>query len=83
MSQPTTPGAMARARETEMRALVEGNRAKVVENEVRIPPGVAESFRRGRIGILDLRPMRNGDADKTVRGAIGGTGEHKAEPPKV
>ena len=62
-----------------MRALVEGNRAKVVENEARVPPAVAEAFRCGNLGILDRYPMRNGEADTTVRAAIDGTGEHKAE----
>jgi uncharacterized protein YqfA (UPF0365 family) len=74
---------MARAREAEMQALVAENRAKVVENEARVPLAIAEAFRRGNLGIMDFHPMRNGEADTSVRGAIDGTGEHKAEPPKA
>jgi uncharacterized protein YqfA (UPF0365 family) len=75
--------AMARAREAEMQALVEENRAKVVENEAKVPLAVAEAFRRGNLGIMNLYPMQNGEADAPVRGAVDGTGEHKAEPPKA
>jgi uncharacterized protein YqfA (UPF0365 family) len=41
--------AMARAREAEMSALVQENRAKVVEAEATVPLGMAEAFRSGNL----------------------------------
>jgi uncharacterized protein YqfA (UPF0365 family) len=45
--------AMARAREAEMVALVVENRAKVVENDARVPLAMAEAFRSGKLGLMD------------------------------
>ncbi len=64
--------AMARAREAEMSALVQENRAKVVEAEAEIPRAIAESFRSGNLGIMDYYRLRNIQADTTMRNAIGG-----------
>ncbi|HSW46705.1 MAG TPA: flotillin-like protein FloA [Phycisphaerae bacterium] len=64
--------AMARAREAEMVALVQENRAKVVEAEVEVPRAIAESFRSGHLGIMDYYRMRNIQADTSMRNAIGG-----------
>jgi uncharacterized protein YqfA (UPF0365 family) len=71
--------AMARAREAEMRALVEENRAKVVEAEAQIPMAMAEAFRSGHLGIMDYYRMKNIDADTSMRRAIGGTDVLKKE----
>jgi uncharacterized protein YqfA (UPF0365 family) len=64
--------AMARAREAEMLALIQENRAKVVESEVAIPLAMAEAFRSGNMGVLDYYKLRNIQADTAMRGAIGG-----------
>jgi len=69
--------AMAVAREAEMRALVEENRAKVVENEAQIPLAMADAFRSGNLGIMDYWRLRNLEADTTMRKSIGEAGGEK------
>ncbi|NLE61300.1 MAG: flotillin-like protein FloA [Planctomycetes bacterium] len=64
--------AMARAREAEMKALVEENRAKVVEAEATVPLAIAEAFRSGNLGIMDYYRIKNIQADTSMRSAIGG-----------
>jgi len=64
--------AMARAREAEMVALVQENRAKVVEAEAEVPRAIAEAFRSGNLGIMDFYRLRNIQADTSMRNAIGG-----------
>jgi len=64
--------AMARAREAEMLALVQENRAKVVEAEAEVPKAIADSFRSGNLGIMDYYRLRNIQADTGMRNAIGG-----------
>jgi len=64
--------AMARAREAEMTALVEENRAKVVEAEATVPLAIAESFRSGNLGVMDYYKFRNIQADTSMRKSIGG-----------
>ena len=71
--------AMARAREAEMSALVQENRAKVVEAEAQVPLAMAEAFRSGNLGIMDYYRMKNIVADTNMRDAIGEAGP---EPPK-
>ena len=63
--------AMARAREAEMLALVQENRAKVVEAEAEIPKAISEAFRQGNLGIMDYYRLRNIQADTSMRDAIG------------
>ncbi|MGQ9650422.1 MAG: flotillin-like protein FloA [Phycisphaerae bacterium] len=70
--------AMARAREAEMRALVEENRAKVVEAEATVPLAIAEAFRSGNLGVMDYYRLRNIQADTAMRSAIGG----ETKPPE-
>lgn len=70
--------AMARAREAEMTALVEENRAKVVEAEATVPLAIAEAFRSGNLGIMDYYRIKNIQADTSMRSAIGG----EAKPPE-
>jgi len=64
--------AMARAREAEMSALVEENRAKVVEAEATVPLAMAEAFRSGNLGVMDYYRMRNIQSDTGMRDAISG-----------
>ena len=64
--------AMARAREAEMSALVEENRAKVVEAEATVPLAISEAFRSGNLGIMDYYKFRNIQADTGMRDSIGG-----------
>ena len=64
--------AMARAREAEMQALVQENRAKVVEAEANIPLAMAEAFRSGNLGVMDYQKYRNVEADTSMRQAIAG-----------
>ena len=66
--------AMARAREAEMQALVQENRAKVVEAEASIPLAISEAFRSGNLGVMDYYKLRNIQADTSMRSSIGGEG---------
>jgi uncharacterized protein YqfA (UPF0365 family) len=70
--------AMARAREAEMKALVEENKAKVVEAEATIPLAISEAFRNGNLGIMDYYRIKNIQADTSMRSAIGG----EVKPPE-
>ncbi|MFH1417910.1 MAG: flotillin-like FloA family protein [Planctomycetota bacterium] len=63
--------AMAIARESEMNAAVEENRAKLVLAEAEVPKAMADAFRAGHLGIMDYYRMRNIQADTTMRDAIG------------
>jgi len=63
--------AAAKAREQEMVALVRENRAKVVLAEVEIPKAIADSFRKGNLGIMDYYRLRNIEADTEMRKSIG------------
>ncbi len=63
--------AAARAREAEMMAEIQENRAKVVLAEVEIPKAMAESFRSGNLGIMDYYRMKNIQADTSMRSSIG------------
>jgi uncharacterized protein YqfA (UPF0365 family) len=62
--------AMARAREQEMKALTQENRAKVVLAEAEVPKAMAESFRKGNMGIMDYYRMKNIMADTEMRDSI-------------
>ncbi|MDC7225094.1 MAG: flotillin-like protein FloA [Spirochaetales bacterium] len=64
--------AAAKAREAEMMADIQENRAKVVLAEVEIPQAMAESFRKGNLGIMDYYRMKNLQADTSMRNSIGG-----------
>ena len=64
--------AAAKAREAEMLADIQENRAKVVLAEVDIPKAMAESFRKGNLGIMDYYRMKNIQADTSMRNSIGG-----------
>jgi uncharacterized protein YqfA (UPF0365 family) len=62
--------AAAVAREQEMRALVEENRAKVVEAEAQVPQAIAAAFEKGHLGVMDYYNMRNLQSDTSMRNNI-------------
>ena len=62
--------AMAVSQEQENLALIEENRAKLVEAEAEVPIAMAEAFRSGKLGILDYYKLQNVQADTNMRGAI-------------
>lgn len=66
--------AMAVAREQENVAEVEQSRAKLVQSEAEVPKAMAESFRSGKLGILDYYKLRNVQADTDMRKSIADAG---------
>jgi uncharacterized protein YqfA (UPF0365 family) len=62
--------AMAVSHEQENIAMIEQNRAKLVEAEASVPIAMAEAFRSGRLGILDYYKLQNVQADTNMRAAI-------------
>ncbi len=66
--------AMAQAREQEMRALVEENKAKVVHAEAEVPQAIAQAFREGKLGVMDYYNLRNIQSDTDMRRSIAGAG---------
>ena len=66
--------AAAVASEQEQYARIEESRAKLVDAEAEVPKAMADSFRSGRLGILDYYKLRNLQADTNMRQAIAGTG---------
>lgn len=71
--------AMAYAAEQEMKARVEEMRAKVVEAEAEVPLAMADSFRKGNLGIMDYYKMKNIIADTQMRETIGAQPEEPEE----
>jgi uncharacterized protein YqfA (UPF0365 family) len=73
--------AMAVALEQEMLAKAQEARAKVIEAEVEIPLAMADSFRKGNLGIMDYYKFQNIQADTDMRESIsqstGGSDEKK------
>jgi uncharacterized protein YqfA (UPF0365 family) len=70
-----TRRALAVAREQEMRADVEENRAKVVLAEAEIPKAIAQAFREGNLGLMDYYNIKNVQADTDMRGSIADQGK--------
>ena len=66
--------AMAAAAVQEMSAKIEESRAKVVAAEAEVPKAIANSFRTGKLGIMDYYKLRNVQSDTEMRKAIAGTG---------
>jgi len=66
--------ASARAREQEMVARTQENRAKVVLADAEVPRAVADSFTGGKLGLLDFYELKNVQADTAMRSAIAGDG---------
>lgn len=73
--------AMAAAAEREMLAQIEESRAQLVKAEAEVPKAMAESFRSGRLGILDYYKLRNVQADTDMRSAIAGTDATPSQVP--
>jgi uncharacterized protein YqfA (UPF0365 family) len=73
--------AMATAAEQEQLAQIEKSRASLVDAEAEVPRAMAESFRSGRLGILDYYKLRNVQADTEMRTAIAGTGSVRRDRP--
>jgi uncharacterized protein YqfA (UPF0365 family) len=63
------------AREQEMSALVQENRAKVVLAEAEVPLAIATAFREGKLGVMEYYQMRNVQADTSMRMSIAGVSE--------
>ncbi|RMF87734.1 MAG: UPF0365 family protein [Planctomycetota bacterium] len=66
--------AMAVAAEQENLALIEENRAKLVEAEAEVPKAIAEAFENGGLGIMDYYRLQNIQADTDMRAAIAKAG---------
>ena len=64
--------AMAVAQEAEFKAEIQKNRALVVLAEAEVPKAMAESFRKGHLGIMDYYRMKNVVADTAMRESIAG-----------
>jgi uncharacterized protein YqfA (UPF0365 family) len=64
--------AMAQAREQEMRALVEENKAKVVLAEAEVPMAISQAFREGRLGVMDYYNLKNIQSDTEMRRSLAG-----------
>jgi uncharacterized protein YqfA (UPF0365 family) len=62
--------AMAVSQEQENFAMIEENRAKLVQAQAEVPLAMAEAFRSGRLGILDYYKLQNVQADTNMRAAI-------------
>ena len=73
--------AFGAAKEQEMLALVQENRAKVVQAEAEIPLAIAEAFRKGHLGISEYYQLRNIQADTEMRSTIAGTGNASRREP--
>lgn len=69
--------AMAVAMEQENIAKVTEMRSKVVAAEAEIPLAMAESFRKGNLGVMDFYRMKNIQADTEMRGSIAKEGGHE------
>jgi uncharacterized protein YqfA (UPF0365 family) len=69
-SQAEGRRAMAVSEEQEMIALIEENRAKVVEAEAEVPKAIAQAFREGNLAIMDYYKLRNVQADTDMRNSI-------------
>jgi len=72
--------AMAVAQEQENMAGIEEQRAKLVAAEADIPKAMADSFRSGKLGILEYYKLRNVQADTDMRKSISSAGESTSKP---
>ncbi|WP_240928015.1 flotillin-like protein FloA [Thalassoroseus pseudoceratinae] len=68
----------AMAREQEMTASVQANRAQVVLAEAEVPKATAEAFQQRRLGLMDYYELKNVQADTKMRTSIAGTGEESS-----
>ena len=63
------------AKEQEMRAAVQEQRANLVAAEAKVPDAIADAFRQGNLGVMDYYNLRNIEADTKMRRQIGGEEE--------
>ena len=68
---------MAVAKEQENQAEIEKSRAKLVELQAQVPRAMAESFKTGRLGILDYYKLQNVQADTDMRKSIAHAGDSR------
>lgn len=61
------------AREQEMVAHVQENRAKVVLAEAEVPKAISEGLQKGSLGLMDYFELKNVQADTQMRNTIAGT----------
>lgn len=73
--------AMAVAQEQENIAGIEEMRAKLVEAEADVPKAMADSFRAGKLAILDYYKLRNVQADTDMRKSISTADEKRQSQP--
>ena len=66
--------AMAVAQEQEYMAKIEESRAELVAAESEVPKAMADSFRSGKLGILDYYKLRNVQVDTDMRKSISQAG---------
>ncbi len=66
--------AMAVSLEQENFAMIEENRAHLVEAEAEVPKAMADAFRSGKLGIFDYYKLKNVQADTDMRESIAGSG---------
>jgi len=71
--------AMAVAKEQENIASIEKSRAELVAAEADVPTAMADSFRSGKLGILDYYKLRNVQADTEMRKSIAAPAQSKGE----
>lgn len=65
------------AREQEMIAHVQENRAKVVLAEAEVPMAISDGLRKGVLGLMDYYDLKNVQADTQMRNTIAGTNINK------
>ncbi len=70
--------AMAVSQEQEKFALIEENRAHLVEAEAEVPKAIADAFGSGKLGIFDYYKLKNVQADTDMREAIAATGSRRS-----
>jgi len=63
------------AREQEMKAEAQKNRAAVILAEAEIPKAIAQAFREGNLGIMDYYKLKNIQSDTEMRDSISKIGE--------
>lgn len=62
--------AMAMAKEQEMRAEVEAQRASVVKAQAEVPLALAKALEDGKLGVLDYYKMENLESDTKMRESL-------------
>lgn len=62
--------AMAMAKEQEMRAEVEAQRANVVKAEAEVPLALAKALEEGKLGVFDYYKMQNLESDTKMRESL-------------